>query len=409
MDNRVCVCCLNIITENIVEPKPGCYCHTQCVKLIKKPSPNYIINHDKLMNYIQTDPKLDFKMFETIESRFGQPNLKNVSLKTKIDKQTDGNKTIIKTQVLSTQCLINNLKIFLPNPQNYKINEFISKIKITYGEQTLQQLTGDIEAHFNALSNFLDWSIKYKPSSVIIINLGLFHNKMLQYLQPFDFWAFCVEIAFEKPISPTYDLVLKADTYANKFDIKSIDHKIDFYSPLKFEFLAPILLSNTIADNKVKSGLDINCLYLTELPANIDLISRVRLEMDGIEVFNMEPTKLIEENKANGINYPGILIVFNANVLHHNPSHINTSLVKNFNIYIDWVDSTINSDNIVANVLINNIRQIYENGQSRYKFFPNMDTFGPSILGLDKADINFYKTMMESKQLGGLGGLTYTD
>lgn len=26
-----------------------------------------------------------------------------------------------------------------------------------------------------------------------------------------------------------------------------------------------------------------------------------------------------------------------------------------------------------------------------------------------KADINFSKTMMESKQLGGLGGLTYID
>ncbi len=370
MSPRVSVCegCLEpIINENILEPKPGHLYHVRCFKTSKNHYQDYIKNRDKLQVYVKPEPFIDSNIYKTIESRFGPPNFKNHPLNIKIN-HNNGPTNTIEIEVLNQECQITNLQLKIANPKNYKLSDLFSGFATRSSYKKSQEFVNDIESHFSVLSNFIDCNVSYE-TGYININ-GLFHNKILHYSTSYRKFYISLKKVNSKEFYNNINFILNADIYQNNNNIDTTveyeeDDDVDI---ARYKFLNPQVFSHPIIGNKIRTSLDINCLYLTKLPASLDLMSRVRLEMDGIEVFNMEPKKLIKANKANGINYPGILIVFNPLVLDNIENLINTSLIKNFNIYIDWIDPNIKSNSIIANVLVTNIYQLRKSSSSESKY-----------------------------------------
>ncbi len=372
----VCLGCLEpIIDGNLVEPKIGCYYHTDCYKFTIK----YIKNKDKLQTYIKPESAIDSEIYKTMKERIGPPDFKShmLDIKTYSSKYSPN---ILQIDVLNKNCHITNLHLRLTNPNNNKLSELFSGIETQAGGCPTQQLIGDIESHFAVLSNFLDCGVSYEPG-YINIKLGLFHNKMVYFLTPN--WEFYINLKLIKQFDFYANIKweVKADIYKNHYDKSAeiskscVDSKSNSYDYPIYSFINPLVHTQTIKNNELKFNSRINCLYLTELPASINSITRIRLEMDGIEILDIEPTKLIKTNKSLGIDYPGILIVFNTNLFNNIDDLINLSYVKNFNIYIDWIDPTISSDNIVAHVLSTNILQILKSGYIQNKYYPEFGYF----------------------------------
>ncbi len=379
MDKKsyVCVGCLEpVVDGNFAEPKPGYYYHNQCAKPEKKPYRDYICNRDKLQAYIKPEPNCNSDIFKTIEERFGPANFKCHQLDIKV-KPKPKTTNMLEIQVLNTKCLITNLQLRISNPSNLKLSELILGIETQAGGEPTQQVIGDIEAHFNVLSNFLDCAVVYEPG-YINIKFGLYHNKILYHL--IINWEFLINLKLAKPLEfyNGFNWEVYGDIYTNNNN--QIDMSVEYeedYDPniSRYKFLNPQLFSRPIVSNTINGNHQIDCLYLTELPGPVSLINRIRLELDGIQILDITPSELIQANKANGINYPGILIVFNPNVLTNINNLIWISYVEKFNIYIDWTDPTIKSTGIIANVLATNIFHIRKSTFSESVYMPEFPSF----------------------------------
>jgi hypothetical protein len=373
----VCMGCLEpIINGFFAEPQPGYYYHRECVKPEKKPYRDYIANRDKLQAYIKPEPNCDSNIFKTVEERFGPPDLKFHKLDIKV-KPKPKTTNMLEIRVLNTKCLITNLQLRITNPSNLKLSELLEGIETQAGGMPTQQVIGDIEAHFNVLSNFLDCAVTYEPG-YINIKFGLYHNKILYHL--ISSWEFKINLKLAKPVEFYYGFgwAVFADIYTN--DNNQIDMTVEYEEDndpniSRYKFLNPQLFSLPIVSNTINANHRIDCLYLTKLPGPVSLINRVKLEMDGIPVLDITPSELIQANKANGIDYPGILIVFNSQVLSTIDNLIRLSNVKKFKIYLNWADPEIKSDGIVANVLATNIFHIRKSSFSDSVYMPEFPLF----------------------------------
>ncbi len=377
---HVCVCmgCLEPIDGgNIVEPKPGCYYHLQCVKPEKKPYWDYICNRDKLQVYIKPEPNVDSDIFKTVEERFGPANFKAHPLNIKVKPSSH---KILQIRVQNKDCLITNLKLRVANPSNLKLSELVEGIETQAGGMPTQQIIGDIEAHFAVLSNFLDCAVTYEPG-YINIKFGLYHNKILYHLEYNQEFAINLKLVQPLEFYNGFDWEVFADIYTYEYDqVNQINMDVEYEEDndpniSRYKFLNPQLFTLPVVSNTINANHQIDCLYLTGLAGSVDLINRVRLEVDGIQVLDITPSQLIQANKANGIDYPGILIVFNPNVLTSIDNLINISYVKKFNIYIDWTDPKIKSDGIIANVLATNIFHIRKSTFSESVYMPEFPQF----------------------------------
>ncbi len=375
----VCVCigCLEpIVNGNFAEPKPGYYYHRQCVKPEKKPYRDYIANRDKLQVYIKPEPNCNLDIFKTVEERFGPADFKFHQLDIKV-KPKPKTTNMLEIQVLNTKCLITNLQLRITNSSNLKLSELLEGIETQAGGMPTQQVIGDIEAHFAVLSNFLDCSVVYEPG-YINIKFGLYHNKILYHL--ISNWEFKINLKLTKPLEfyNGFGWAVFADIYTN--DNNQINMDVEFEEDFdpnisRYKFLNPQLFSQPVISNTINANHKIDCLYLTKLPGPVELINRVKLKLDGISVLDITPSELIQANKTNGIDYPGILIVFNPKVLTSIDNLIRLSYVKKFNIYLDWTDPKIKSDGIVANVLATNFFHIRKSTFSESIYMPEFPFF----------------------------------
>ncbi len=373
----VCVGCLEpVVDGNFTEPKPGYYYHNQCAKPEKKPYQDYIVNRDKLQAYIKPEPNINSDIFKTVEERFGPPDLKTHPL-TIIVKPKPKTPNMLQIRVLNKNCLINNLELRIYNPSNLKLLELVEGIETQAGGEPTQQVIGDIEAHFAVLSNFLDCAVTYEPG-YINIKFGLFHNKILYHL--IINWEFVINLKLAKPVEfyNGFGWAVFGDIYTNdnnQIDM-TVEYEEDYDTNLsRYKFLNPQLFSSPIVSDTINANHRIDCLYLTKLPGPVSLINRIKLELDGIPILDITPSELIQANKANGIDYSGILIVFNPNVLTNINNLISLSYVKKFKIYLDWANPEIKSDGIVANVLATNIFHIRKSTFSESVYIPEFPLF----------------------------------
>ena len=299
-----------------------------------------------------------------MEERFGPPDFKAKKLDIKIKPFKQSHSNMLRIEILNTNCNITNLQLRINNPSNMKLSALFSGIETESGGCPTQQIIGDIESHFAVLSNFLDCAVDYEPG-YINVKLGLFHNKMAYFLSPN--WEHIINLRLTKPYEfyNNFNWDVRADIYINHNNgQKQLDKQANGPNTdlALYKFINPQLFSSPIVSNTINANHRINCLYLSELPGPVSLINRVKLEIDGIPVLDITPEELIQANKANGIDYPGILIVFNPQILSAIDNLVRTSYINKFNVYLDWADPEIKSDGVIGNVLSNNILQILKSG-----------------------------------------------
>ena len=327
-------------------------------EMLKKYSDILKSDFDKQLNYYTPE------IYKTIDERF---NITKKSLNTELKYDFYNIKpthefyggynryTIKKTE---PNILFNNLKIFIPNPNNLNLNEILSEFIIKNELVECYKLCGDIETHINVLKNFFDASCIYNNATKYIeINTGLLHDKIL--FAGCEWWdlSFHLKLNPLVNINPT-DILFYADIYK----IKHVENEMPDTN-LNIIFLKTEINTNKIFTDKQEKIFfynPVSILYLSEINPNI--VKSISLIFKNDLIFNFSKEDLINTNKYQyGINSEQIIIIFNPNIIDTNENTINFSRLDCF-IKIETFDNMTRSCKV--NSINTNLNAINEKNVS---------------------------------------------